>query len=296
MADYLVRGISDGANVVGLACVTTDLVEKARNLHGTSRTASAALGRALTGALLMGSLMKKGQRVALKFEGNGPLKKILVEADHDGAVRGFVGVPEAEVPFKDEKLNVSGALGNRGLLTVIKDLGLKEPYRGVVELLSGEIGEDLAFYYSESEQIPSAVGLGVFVEPAGRVSAAGGFLIQTLPPTEEKMADRLIENIRKIPLVTQFLRQGKTPEDLLAELFSGLPYHTLGKKDLFFRCSCSREKVEKVLMALGGFELEKMIQEQGKAEVTCEYCRTRYHFTRQQLEDLFLEASRPGEA
>jgi molecular chaperone Hsp33 len=296
MADYLVRGISDGANVVGLACVTTDLVEKARNLHGTSRTASAALGRALTGALLMGSLMKKGQRVALKFEGNGPLKKILVEADHDGAVRGFVGVPEAEVPFKDEKLNVSGALGNRGLLTVIKDLGLKEPYQGVVELLSGEIGEDLAFYYSESEQIPSAVGLGVFVEPEGRVSAAGGFLIQTLPPTEEKMADRLIENIRKIPLVTQFLRQGKTPEDLLAELFSGLPYHTLGKKDLFFRCSCSREKVEKVLMALGGFELEKMIQEQGKAEVTCEYCRTRYHFTRQQLEDLFLEASRPGEA
>ena len=296
MADYLVRGISDEANVVGLACVTTDLVEKASNLHGTSRTASAALGRALNGGLLMGALMKKGQRVALKFEGNGPLKKILVEADHDGTVRGLVGVPEAEVPFKDEKLNVSGVLGSRGVLTVIKDLGLKEPYQGVVELLSGEIGEDLAFYYSISEQIPSAVGLGVFVEPDGRVSAAGGFLIQTLPPTEEKMADRLIDNIRKIPLVTQFLRHGKTPEDLLGELFSGLPYHTLGKKDLFFRCSCSQERVEKVLVALGGFELEKMIQEQGEAEVTCEYCRTRYHFTRQQLEDLFLEARRPGEA
>ena len=296
MADYLVRGITDGANVVGLACVTTDLVEKARTLHGTSRTASAALGRALTGGLLMGSLMKKGQRVALKFEGNGPLKKILVEADHDGAVRGFVGVPGAEVPFKDEKLNVSGALGSRGVLTVIKDLGLKEPYQGVVELLTGEIGEDIAYYYSESEQIPSAVGLGVFVEPDGRVSAAGGFLLQTLPPAEEKMADRLIANIRKIPLVTGFLRQGKTPEDLLAELFSGLPYHTLGKKPLFFRCSCSQERVEKILVALGGVELGEMIQEPGEADVTCEYCRTRYHFTRQQLEDLLLEARPPGEA
>ena len=240
MGDYLVRGISDGANVVGLACVTTDLVERARKLHGTSRTASAALGRALTGGLLMGSLMKKGQRVALKFEGNGPLKKILVEADHEGTVRGFVGVPEAEVPFKDEKLNVSGALGSRGVLTVIKDLGLKEPYQGIVELMSGEIGEDLAFYYSESEQIPSAVGLGVFVEPDGRVSAAGGFLIQTLPPTEEKMSDRLIENIRKIPVVTGFLRLGKTPEDLLAELFSGLPYHTLGKRIFSFVAPAAR--------------------------------------------------------
>ena len=296
MADYLVRGISDGANVVGLACVTTGLVEKARTLHGTSRTASAALGRALTGGLLMGSLMKRGQRVALKFEGNGPLKKILVEADHDGAVRGLVGVPEAEVPFKDEKLNVSGALGSQGVLTVIKDLGLKEPYQGVVELLSGEIGEDIAYYYSESEQIPSAVGLGVFVEPDGRVSAAGGFLIQTLPPTEEKMADRLIDNIRRIPQVTQFLRQGKSPEDLLAELFSGLPYHLLGRKPLTFRCPCTQDKVEKILVALGGVELGKMIQEQGEAEVTCEYCRTRYHFTRQQLEDLLLEARRPGEA
>mgnify|MGYP000536628213 CR=1 FL=1 len=296
MADYLVRGISDGANVIGLACVTTELVEKARSLHGTSRTASAALGRALTGGLLMGSLLKKGQRVALKFEGNGPLKKILVEADHDGTVRGFVGVPGAEVPFKDEKLNVSGALGSRGVLTVIKDLGLKEPYQGVVELLTGEIGEDIAYYFSESEQIPSAVGLGVFVEPDGRVSAAGGFLVQTLPPTAEKMADRLIDNIRRLPLITHFLRQGKTPEDLLAELFSGLPYHPLGKMPLFFRCSCTQDRVEKVLVALGGLELAKLIREQGETDVTCEYCRTRYHFTREHLENLLLEASRPGEA
>ena len=296
MKDYLARAISEGANVIGLACLTTALVEKARKIHGTSRTASAALGRALTGGLLMGALLKKGQRLALKFEGNGPLKKIIVEADNDGTVRGFVGVPEAEVPFKDEKLNVSGALGSQGLLTVIKDLGLKEPYQGVVNLLSGEIGEDIAFYYSESEQVPSAVGLGVFVEPDGTVSAAGGFLIQTLPPTEAKMVDRLIENIRKTPRVTEFFRGGKNPEALLAELFSGLPHHVLGKKELSFSCRCSKERVEKILVVLGSVELEKMITEQGKAEVTCEFCRTGYHFTRQELENLLLESGRPAEA
>jgi len=296
MNDYLARAISEGANVIGLACLTTGLVEEARKIHGTSRTASAALGRALTGGLLMGALLKKGQRLALKFEGNGPLKKIIVEADNDGTVRGFVGVPEAEVPFKDEKLNVSGALGSQGLLTVIKDLGLKDPYQGVVNLLSGEIGEDIAFYYSESEQTPSAVGLGVFVEPDGKVSAAGGFLIQTLPPTEAKMVDRLIENIRKTPMVTEFFRRGKNPEALLADLFSGLPYHVLGKKELSFNCRCSKERVEKVLVALGSLELEKMIAEQGKAEVTCEFCRTVYHFSRGELENLLLESGRPAEA
>jgi molecular chaperone Hsp33 len=296
MKDYLVRAISDGANVIGLACVTTGLVEEARRTHGTSRTASAALGRALTGGLLMGALMKKGQRLALKFEGNGPLKKIIVEADNDGTVRGFVAVPDAEVPLKDEKLNVSGALGSQGMLTVIKDLGLKEPYQGIVNLLSGEIGEDIAFYYSESEQIPSAVGLGVFVEPDGTVSAAGGFLIQTLPPTEAKMVDQLIENIRKIPRVTEFLRQGKKPEDLLAELFSGMHYHLLRRKDLRGSCRCSKERVEKILVAMGSMELEKMISEQGTAEVTCEFCRTRHHFSRKELENLLLESGQPAEA
>jgi molecular chaperone Hsp33 len=296
MTDYLVRAIGDRANVIGMACVTTALVEEARKIHGTSRTASAALGRALTGGLLMGALLKKGQRLAIKFEGNGPLKKIIVEADNDGAVRGFVGVPQAEVPFKDEKLNVSGALGTEGLLTVIKDLGLKDPYQGVVHLLSGEIGEDIAFYYSESEQIPSAVGLGVFVEPDGTVSAAGGFLIQALPGAEAKVVNRLIDNIRNISGITDFFREGKTPEALLADLFSGTTFHELGRTPVFLRCRCSQERVQKVLVALGKAELRKMIEEQGKAEVTCEFCRTRYDFTREELENLLLEAGRPAEA
>jgi molecular chaperone Hsp33 len=289
--DYLVRIIGDKYNVIGLACVTTGLVDEARHLHGTSRTASAALGRALTGGLLMGALLKRGQRVGLKFEGSGPLKKIMVEADHAGTVRGFVGVPGVEVPLNDEKLNVSGALGSEGSLTVIKDLGLKEPYRGIVKLLTGEIAEDIAYYFSESEQIPSAVGLGVFVKPDGKVSAAGGFLIQSLPPSEEQTVEHLVENIRRMPFVTDLLRGGKTPEDILAMIFSGIPYHVLGRRDLSLRCTCSRERIERVLISLGSEELQRIIAERGETDVTCEFCRSNYHFTRKELEDLRREIS-----
>jgi len=286
MGDYLVRSIGDKANVIGLACVTTGLVHETSQLHGTSRTASAALGRALTGSLLMGALMKRGQRIALKFEGNGPLKKIIVEADNEGTVRGFVAVPEADVPSKDGKLDVSGLLGNEGMLTVIKDLGLKEPYKGIVKLHTGEIAEDIATYFVESEQIPSAVGLGVFVEPDGKVSAAGGFLIQTIPPIEEGLVDRIIKNIQEIPFVTQIIREGKTPEDMLARIFSDIPYHVLGKQDLFFRCTCSKERIERALIALGSDELQELIAEQEETDVTCEYCLTNYRFSREELEDL----------
>jgi len=287
--DYLVRVISQGKNVIGLACATTGLVETAHRLHGTSRTVSAALGRALTGGLLMGALLKRGQRVALKFEGNGPLKRILVEAEYEGTVRGFVAFPQVEVPLRDEKLNVAGALGNQGLLTVIKDLSLKKPYQGVVKLLTGEIAEDIAYYYAESEQIPSAMGLGVFVNLDGLVSAAGGFLIQSLPPSDEEVVNLLMGNIRKIPSVTELLRRGKTPEDILSEVFSGVPYHDLGRQELRLQCTCSRRRIEKVLLSLGAEELQKLIDEQGRAEVTCEFCRSKYEFTKEDLKVLRTE-------
>jgi molecular chaperone Hsp33 len=286
MADYLIRSLGDKTNIIGLACVTTGLVHDASRLHGTSRTASAALGRALTGGLLMGALLKRGQRIALKFEGNGPLKRIVVEADNEGTARGFVAVPEADVPSKEGKLDVSGLLGNEGILTVAKDLGLKEPYRGIVKLHTGEIAEDIAYYFLESEQIPSAVGLGVFVDPDGTVSAAGGFLIQTIPPVEEGLVDRVITNLQGIPFVTQMIREGKMPEDMLAQIFSDIPYHVLGKQDLAFRCTCSKEKVEKALIAIGGDELQKLLAEHEETDVTCEYCRTQYRFVRRELEAL----------
>jgi molecular chaperone Hsp33 len=217
------------------------------------------------------------------------LKKIIVEADNDGTVRGFVGDPGLEVPLNDGKLDVAGALGREGSLTVFKDLGLKEPYQGIVKLLTGEIAEDIAYYFAESEQIPSAVGLGVFVKPDGKVSAAGGFLVQSLPPSEERTVEQFIENIRKMPFVTDLLREGKTPEDILGMVFSGIPYHVLGKRNLTLRCTCSRERIERVLISLGREELEGIIAEQGQTDVTCEFCRSIYHFTRKELEDLRQE-------
>ncbi len=292
--DYLIRAISDTGNVIGLAAITTELVNKASRLHGTSRTASAALGRALTGALLMGALLKRGQRVALKFQGNGPLKKIIVEADQEGTVRGFVAVPEAEVPLQDEKLNVGGAVGSDGLLTVVKDIGLKEPYRGIVKLLTGEIAEDIAYYLVESEQVPSAVGLGVFVTNHGLVCASGGFLVQSLPPSEGRVVDRIVDNIRSLPSVTDLLRQGKSPEDFLSVILEGIPFHFLEKRNLAYRCNCSRERIERVLISLGTEELESIITEQGQTEVTCEFCRSRYHFDRTQLETLQREIGMPS--
>jgi molecular chaperone Hsp33 len=289
MKNYMVRVISNALNVLGLACVTTDLVSEACRLHGTSATASAALGRALTGGALMASLLKDGQRLALKFEADGPLKKIIVEADSSGAVRGFVGVPDVDVPLKEGKLDVAGAVGRNGFLTVIKDIGLKELYNGIVQLRTGAIAEDIAFYFTESEQIPSAVGLGVFVEPMGDISAAGGFLIQTLPPSDESVVDKLVTRLEGMPPVTQNLRSGKTPEDMLEIIFEGIPYHILEKRELFLKCTCSRERIERVLISLGKKDIADMIDAQGEAEVDCEFCRTRYHFNRAELEQLLQE-------
>ncbi|MBP1753436.1 MAG: hslO [Geobacteraceae bacterium] len=289
MKDYLVRIITTSENVRALACITTGLVDEACRRHGTYPTASAALGRALTGGALLGALLKTGQRVALKFEGNGPLKKVIVEADSNGAVRGYVGVPEVCMVTDAGKLDVGGALGRAGFLTVSRDLGLKEPYKGMVQLYSSEIAEDIAYYLTDSEQIPSAVGMGVYVEPDNSVSAAGGFLIQSLPPADDRIIDTLMERIGRMPPVTQLLRDGATPEKILQILFADIPYVTLEKRELAFRCTCTREKIERVLISLGSGELSDIIAREGNTEVTCEFCREIYPFTRDQLERLVNE-------
>jgi molecular chaperone Hsp33 len=289
LKDYLVRIITKSENVRALACVTTGLVNEAVRRHGTYPTASAALGRALSGAALMGALLKMGQRVALKFEGNGPLRKIIVEADSNGAVRGYVGVPEVYMVTGAGKLDVGGAVGRAGFLTVTKDLRLKEPYKGMVQLYTGEIAEDIAYYLTESEQIPSAVGLGVFVETDNRVSASGGFLIQSLPPADDEVIDKLMGRIDKMPPVSRLLLDGKTPEQLLETLFEGIPFMTLEKRELAFRCTCSREKIERVLISMGSRELADIIRRDGGTEVTCEFCREVYPFNRAELELLAKE-------
>ncbi|HQB30896.1 MAG TPA: Hsp33 family molecular chaperone HslO [Syntrophales bacterium] len=289
MNNYLIRVIGERASVIGLACVTTGLVNRACRIHGTSPAASAALGRALTGAALMGNLMKAGQRIGLKFEGNGPLGKILAEAEYTGAVRGFVGNPGAEAPLREGKLNVSGVLGKEGFLTVFKDTGADEPYQGIVKLRTGEIAEDLAYYFAESEQVPSALGLGVYVEPGGEITASGGFLVQTLPPQDEEIVDLLIERIGRLPPVTEFLRDGGRPEGLLESIFRGIPTRLLEKKSLFWRCACSRERIERVLLSLGKEELTRLLEEEEQTVVTCEFCGTSYSFPRDEMAGLLRQ-------
>ena len=285
MSDYLVRIITRSGNFRAFACVTTDLVNEACRRHGALPTAAAALGRALTGGALFGALLKTGQRVALRFEGNGPLKKIIVEAESNGAVSGYVGAPAADLPDRNGRLDVAGALGRAGFLSVTKDLGMKEPYRGMVQLVSSEIAEDLAYYLTTSEQIPSAVGLGVLMGAEG-ITAAGGFLVQAIPPQDDAVTDLLMERIGNLPGVSESLAGGMTPEGLLAQLFDGIPYDTLEKRALAFSCSCSREKVERALISLGTEELRQLLEEQGEAAVTCEFCRESYPFGRDDLEAL----------
>lgn len=289
--DYLIRILTKSGNVRALACDTTELVNEICQRHGTSVTASTALGRVVTGTALLGALLKPGQRVAVKFEGNGPLKKILAEATNEGAVRGYVGAPEVELPLKQGKIDVAGAIGHAGFLTVSKDLRLKEPYKGTVQLYTSEIAEDLAYYFTESEQIPSAVGLGVYVESDARISAAGGFLIQALPPAEEQgeMLDTLVKRIHAMPSVTELLREGATPEMLLERLFAEIPYDILETQPLTFACSCSKPRMEQALLSLGHQDLAALIQEREEVEVACEFCRERYLFRRAELEQLLQE-------
>jgi len=293
VSDYLVRILAKDANIRALACITTETAAEASRRHGTHPAAAAALGRALTGGALFGALLKTGQRVVFKFEGNGPLGKILVEADASGGVRGRVGNPEAHAVRSDGKLDVAGVLGRVGLLTVTKDLGLKDPYQGTVPLYTGEIAEDLAWYLTESEQIPSAVGLGVFVEPDGVVSSAGGFLIQTMPPHDDLLLDRLMARIGEMPPVTELLRGGSTPEGLLDFLFEGIPFTVIEKRVVAFACSCTRERIERVLISLGRQELDDLIAQQGGTTVTCEFCREEYRFTGDELATLTEETARP---
>ncbi len=283
------RIITEEKNILGLACITTNLVNGARKRHRTFPTATAALGRALTGGELLGALLEPDQRVALKFTGNGPLKKIIVEAEGDGTVRGYVEVPQVDLPPRNGKFDVGGALGREGFLTVTKDLRLKEPYNGVVKLYTGEIASDIAFYLTESEQIPSAVGLGVFVETDGSVTASGGFLVQSLPPADEALIDSLAGRIENMPPITRQLKDGTTPEDLLAAVFDGVPYRTIETRQLSFRCSCSSARIEQALITLGRSQIEEIIRDQEVFDISCHFCNRSYVFRKDHLLRLLNE-------
>lgn len=280
MTDHIARAMACGGKIRAVTCVTTALTNDICFLQGTSPVVTIALGRALAGAALLGSTLKQGQRLAVKFEGTGPMRKLIAEADWDGTLRGTVAVPDAQAA------SVADALGPAGFLTVTKDLGLKEPYSGMVPLHTSEIGADLAYYLTDSEQIPSAVAVGVGLAPDGQVEVAGGFLIQSLPPSDEAAVERLMIRLEGLPPLSALLRGGRTPTALLELLLDGLDFNLLETTELSFRCGCSREKVERALLSLGRAELGRMVDEQGEAKVVCEFCKQQFRFERGELEAL----------
>ena len=286
MEDTLVRAVARDGHLRGLACTASNLVRHACRRQGTSPTASVALGRALSGGALLGALLKGDQRVALKLEGNGPLRKILVEARSDGSVCGYVGNPDADLPPREGRFDVAGILGRAGLLTVTKDLLLREPYSGTVQLYTSEIAEDLAFYLTESEQIPSAVGLGVRLGDDLEVAAAGGFLIQALPPADDSAVAGVADRIQALPPLADMLGPGRPPDDILAFLFEDIPFDVVGRHSLAFRCGCSRERVERALASLGREEILSLAKEMKGALIRCEFCGEPYRFGLQELERL----------
>ncbi|MDF1551435.1 MAG: Hsp33 family molecular chaperone HslO [Deferrisomatales bacterium] len=274
--DHLVRGLVEGINARVVACVTTELVHEACRLQGTLPSATVALGRALSAAALMVALLKDKQRVSLKFEGSGPLRKVIAEADADGAVRGTVGDPQIDLPRSGDGIAVAPALGRAGFLTVRKDLGLKQPYSGTVQLWNSEIAADLAYYFTESEQLPSAVGLGVFLDGKGGVAAAGGFLLQALPPSDPEAVEALAHHADAAPPLSELLLQGMDAKQLLAQILGALPFRVLERRPLRFRCSCSRERVEQALVSLGPEQLGEMIAAGEDGDIGCEFCRRHY--------------------
>ncbi|WP_258359370.1 Hsp33 family molecular chaperone HslO [Moorella sulfitireducens (nom. illeg.)] len=291
MPDYLVRATAGEGQILAIATQTTGLVQAAKELHNTSPTATAALGRVLTGAAMMAATLKEGQGITVRILGNGPLGSIVAVA-RPGEVKGYVMEPGVDLPLKsDGKLDVGGAVG-RGTLYVAKDLGLKEPYSGSVPLVSGEIGEDLAYYFTASEQKPSAVGLGVLLEPGGKVGAAGGYLLQLLPGAAEEIAVSLEKNIQAAGPVSSLILQEHTPEDILALLLKGFSLKVHERQPIKYNCGCSRERLKGILLALGPAELQKLLEEQGGAEAKCAFCSRVYRFSGEEVAELLATVPR----
>ena len=288
MSDQLVRAISKDGFVKAVAVSTRDLTERARQIHKTLPVATAALGRTLAAASMMGNALKgDGASVTLQIKGGGPLGKILAVSDNEGNVRGTVDNPAVDIPLRpDGKLDVGSAVGCDGTLTVIRDLNMKEPYVGSVGLLGGEIAEDLAAYFVESEQIPTACGLGVLVDRDQSVLAAGGYLIQLLPGAGEDIISKVEGGVMAAGSVTGLLRENDDPEAILRKVLSDFDLDILEKSPVEYRCYCSRERMERALISLGPQQLESLIEEQGSAELRCQFCDNVQTFTRQQLEAL----------
>lgn len=288
MADRIVRAISTDGMVQAAAICSRDLTERARQIHKTLPVATAALGRALAAASMMGNALKSdGASLTLQFKGGGPLGTVLAVSDNEGCVRGYVTNPHTDLPLRpDGKLDVGGAVGHEGTLTVIKDLHMKEPYVGTIDLLGGEIAEDVAGYFVESEQIPTACALGVLVDRDQSVKSAGGYLIQLMPGADEDTIAKVEGGVMAAGPVSAILEQNDDPEVLLRTVMSDFDLKILETCPVSYKCYCSRQRVERALISLGKPELEQMLAEQGGCQLTCQFCDAVYDFSADDLRAL----------
>lgn len=291
MEDYIVRATAADAQIRAFAVSSKNLVEHARSVHDLSPVVTAALGRLMTGGVMMGSMLKgEDDLLTLQIKGSGPVHGLTVTADSKGNVKGYADQPQAmRPPNSARKLDVGGVIGN-GVLTVIKDMGLKEPYSSTIELKTGEIGDDLTYYFAVSEQVPSSVALGVLMEKNNTVKQAGGFIIQLMPFTQEDVIDRLEARLSGIASVTSMLQEGNTPEQILEKILGDMELEITDRMPVRFSCNCSRQRVEKVLLSLGRKELQNMLDEGEDVKLNCHFCNTDYIFKTAEIREILAKA------
>ncbi|WP_350300859.1 Hsp33 family molecular chaperone HslO [Peribacillus frigoritolerans] len=293
MKDYLIKALGYEGQVRAYAVSTTDTVGEAQRRHYTWPTASAALGRAMTAGVMMGGMLKGEEKLTIKIEGGGPIGSILVDSNAKGEVRGYVTHPQTHFDLNEQgKLDVRRAVGTDGLLTVVKDIGLRDYFSGQVPLVSGELGEDFTYYFVTSEQVPSSVGVGVLVNPDNSILAAGGFIIQLMPGTSEDTISKIENRLSTITPVSKMIQSGMTPEEILTEILGEGNVNILEKMDVQFSCQCSRERIATALISLGQAEIRDIIETDGQAEAHCHFCNQTYQFSKEELEELEEETKK----
>ncbi|MEF7566201.1 Hsp33 family molecular chaperone HslO [Bacillus infantis] len=291
MEDYLIKALAFNGQVRAYAARSTDTVGEAQRRHYTWPTASAALGRAMTAGVMMGAMLKGEEKLTIKIEGGGPLGPILVDSNSKGEVRGYVTHPQTHFDLNEQgKLDVRRAVGTDGMLTVVKDIGMREHFTGQVPIVSGELGEDFTYYFAMSEQLPSSVGVGVLVNPDNTILASGGFILQLLPGTDEETITRIENRLKEIPPVSKLIEKGLTPEELLNEILGEGNVKILEKMPVSFECTCSKERFATSIISLGRDEIQDMIDTEGEAEAQCHFCNEKYHYSKEELEALKSEA------
>jgi molecular chaperone Hsp33 len=287
--DYLIKAIAFDKKIRAFVVVTTATVDEARRRHQTSATASAALGRTMTAGVLFAGMLKGEERYSIRVEGNGPLGNILVDAYADGRVRGYVAHPSVDFPLNDRgKLDVKRAVGTEGLIVVVRDLGLKQAFSGQVPIISGEIGEDMANYLLSSEQIPSSVGVGVLVAPNLTIQASGGFMIPAMPGCPDSVLTHLEKHLPNLKNISTLVNEGFSPEDIVESLLMTDDVEIVQRIPIQFSCTCSKQRTDQLLLKLGIDELQSMLTEDGKAEVQCEFCKSQYVYSGDELKQMII--------